>query len=101
MTKGLSARAGENCVRHWENLGYDVDEVHATGIVGTGSWLVEAVGWKDEAKCLLSAIVEPEDATEPWWTAFLARWQPLKRYLTSIFRTAFTKISLIESRCHL
>ena len=62
MTSGLSARVGENCVRHWENLGYDVDEVHATGIVGTGSWLVEAVGWKDEAKCLLSAIVEPEDA---------------------------------------
>ena len=59
---GLAARVGENCVRHWEALGYDVDEVHAEQIVGTASWLVEAVGWRDEAKSLLSAVVEPEGA---------------------------------------
>ena len=62
MTSGLAARAGENCVRHWEALGYDVDEVHVAQIVGTASWLVEAVGWRDEVKSLLSAVYEPEGA---------------------------------------
>jgi len=62
MTKGLSARARENCIRHWASQGYEAYEVTVTAIETTASWLVEAVGWKDERETLLSAVAEPEDA---------------------------------------
>lgn len=59
---GLEARAAENTRRMWEQLGYEVDELRVEPIRMTASYLVEAIGWRDEQRHVLSAVVEPDGA---------------------------------------